>query len=458
MKYSAQVQFNMQKKIIISSLLVLGFFSQGGKAEELVIEPNNYNLPSEVYNVDYKDIYDVQINVSDLPDTREVKESIYNNPNVLAAQEKLKQIEAQARRVALGNYEWSVYLSESRRHVKATGLYINEWEVGGNRSFRWPIKVKLDEQIAAQMIINAQFELRNTVHERSRLLLKLWFNYLRERAQFNQWQQQVEILAEQLRVSTRRIAENKTPKIEGLLSEGAYTQAQAQLAQAQLRVQNAQIDLTSEFPLITVPEEISFSDPKNLDQGVLYWVERMTKYSHELASARGELALNKILAKRADVERNPDPNIGFRQASEMANTEGVTGLTITLPIAGEGRKADAEAALFGYKVALQKETLTLKRIVGEAKSLYRTVQYSYDAWLRAKQAAKNVKNSADLLSQSYAKGHADLMDTLSARKQAIESALAAKLALIDAEENYYRLLLDAHILWNFDSTLVDPIH
>lgn len=447
----------MNKKILLHYTLFLLFLPQTGWSESFVTEQNNYNLPNEVYNADYTDTADIQINVTDLPDVKEVRESIYNNPTVLSLREKLKQVEAQAKRIALGNYEWSVYLSESRRHIKASNVHLNEWEVGANRTVRLPQKAKLDEQIATQMIINAQFDLRNAVHERSRLLLKLWFNYLRERAQFNQWQQQVELLAEQLRVSNRRIQEKNTPKIEALLSEGAYTQAQAQLAQAQLRVQNAQLELTSEFPQITVPEEITFSDPKNLNQGVLYWVERMTKYSHELSSVRGELALNKILAKRADVERAPDPNIGFRYASEMANTENVMGITLTVPLAGEGRKADAEAARYGYTTTLHKESLTLKRITNDAKNLYRTVQYSYNAWLRAKQAAQSIKNSADLLSKAYAKGQADLMDTLSARRQAVESALATKLALIDAEENYYRLLLDAHILWNFDATLLEAL-
>ena len=50
----------------------------------------------------------------------------------------------------------------------------------------------------------------------------------------------------------------------------------------------------------------------------------------------------------------------------------------------------------------------------------------------------------------YELGEGSLAEVLLARRQALEAEQAAVVAVFEAAELRYRLLLDAHALWDFD--------
>ncbi len=58
--------------------------------------------------------------------------------------------------------------------------------------------------------------------------------------------------------------------------------------------------------------------------------------------------------------------------------------------------------------------------------------------------------NAAAVSKAYAAGESGINEVLVARRQAVEAALAARVAQANAREAYLRLLLDAHELWAFD--------
>ena len=55
-----------------------------------------------------------------------------------------------------------------------------------------------------------------------------------------------------------------------------------------------------------------------------------------------------------------------------------------------------------------------------------------------------------MTARAYQLGEGNLNDLLTARRLANEAQLAARLLQLEALELRYRLLLDAHQLWDFD--------
>jgi outer membrane protein, heavy metal efflux system len=62
--------------------------------------------------------------------------------------------------------------------------------------------------------------------------------------------------------------------------------------------------------------------------------------------------------------------------------------------------------------------------------------------------ASATHENARLVQRAHALGESDLQAVLLARRQAVEAALAALQARVDALRARYRLLVDAHLIWD----------
>jgi len=80
---------------------------------------------------------------------------------------------------------------------------------------------------------------------------------------------------------------------------------------------------------------------------------------------------------------------------------------------------------------------------------------NFDTWQLAHEAAQSIRSNAELAARAYTLGEVSLLDSLTARRFALESSLAENLAQLDANEARYRLLLDAHQLWAQDEDAHD---
>jgi outer membrane protein TolC len=122
-------------------------------------------------------------------------------------------------------------------------------------------------------------------------------------------------------------------------------------------------------------------------------------------------------------------------------------LYLSLPISFGQRWASAEAAQYHADIAGHREAAARRRIVGDINAVHAQANSSYQIWQQAQEAANSIRQNAELVSRAYSLGESSLSETLTARRLALESALAANLAQLDANEARYRLLLDAHQLW-----------
>ncbi len=387
----------------------------------------------------------------DLPSLKMVVKSMANNPMVLGAQAGIKVEQANQSRLEAGSYEYSVRLGSQQRTVRTDPTQrFNEWDVALERAFRLPSKVTIDTELGTQGVAQAKLAHGDALHESGRLLLKTWFVWLRERYQVLQWIDQTNVFKKQLVIVNKRIKAGDAPKLEGLVAEAALAQAESTLQQVKLREQIAITDITHRFPGIVTPEKIELTLPEVLPNDFSYWRDQILQHNHELGLARGETKHWQLMASRAHADKMPDPSLGIRYVNERSGEERLVGVTFSMPLPGQARRAVSESMLAHSEIAAQKEAGTLAKLNAETANSYASVSAAFESWQKSRDAADRIKSNAELISRAYSLGEASLTDVLNARRQSLETSLNATMAQIDAAENRYRLLLDAHQLWPLD--------
>jgi len=388
-----------------------------------------------------------------LPPAEIVARVLDTNPTIQAAGSQVLVEEANRRRLEAGPYEWSVRLGgQQRNYTPATGPSerFNEWNAAIERPLRLPGKGSADAELGAAGVALAETARGDARHETSRALLKAWFLWLKESAAAKQWGEQVTLLERQARAVQRRQQLGDAAKLESIQGEAALAQAAAQLAQAQVRQRSAAEELARRFPGLPLVEPNSIAEPLPVSGSASEWIEKILEHSHELGVARGEVQRAQILAGRTGRDRLPDPTVGMHVSRERDGEDRIVGAYINIPLPGGARRATADAALAQADAYGRREAAVLQKITAEAAALYQSANAAYPTWQSGREAAQRLGQAADLTARAYQLGEGSLNDLLAARRLANEAQLAARLLQLDALELRYRLMLDAHRLWDLD--------
>ena len=389
---------------------------------------------------------------SDLPPQVMVQQVLQSHPSVMAARSGIKAGEAARDRLEAGSHEFSVTAGAARRRVVDSGEQLRDWSVGLERAVRLPRKAELDSALGQQGLVLTQNAYGDAMHEAGRSLLSGWFVWLRERAQSEQWQQQVDVLKQQLDVVARRVKAGDAARLEEELAQAALMQAEISLQQARLRADNARGNLSRYFPTLALPAQpVAMEQMQPLSQDLAYWLDLGLDHNHELMLAHAASKVAQLTAQRADAERVPDPSLGLHYLSERNGSENVTGLYVTLPLPGGARRAASAESQAHAEMAAQREALVQRRIEAEISAAYNSAKASYASWQSASAASELIQRNESKMARAYELGEMGLNDVLLARRQGMESRLAATLARFEAAETYYRLLLDTHQLWPLGS-------
>ncbi|PWB58068.1 MAG: transporter [Nitrosomonadales bacterium] len=387
----------------------------------------------------------------DLPPQAMVQQVLQNYPSVLAAKSGIKAGEAARDRLEAGSHEFNVTAGGARRRID-TGESLRDWNVGLERAVRLPRKAGLDSALGQQGLVLAQNAYGDAMHEAGRKLLSGWFTWLRERAQLEQWQQQAEVLRQQLDVVGRRVKAGDAARLEEELAQAALMQAEISLQQARLRADNAQVNLYRYFPALALPAQAATAEQMPPPgQDLAYWLDLGLDHNHELMLARAESKVARLTAQRADAERVPDPSLGLHYLSERNGSENVTGVYVTLPLPGGARRAASAESQARAEMAAQREALVQRRIEAEISAAYNSAKAAYSSWQSASAASELMQRNEAKMARAYELGEMGLNDVLLARRQGMEARLAATLARFEAAETHYRLLLDTHQLWPLGS-------
>jgi outer membrane protein TolC len=137
-------------------------------------------------------------------------------------------------------------------------------------------------------------------------------------------------------------------------------------------------------------------------------------------------------------------------ARERGGEEHILGAYIAITLPGGGRQAVASGALAEAGVATSREAAATQKISAEAAALYHSAIGAMTTWQATHSAAERLQRAADMTARAYQLGEGNLNDLLTARRLANEAQLGARLAQLEALELRYRLMLDAHQLWDLD--------
>ncbi|MFA5371900.1 MAG: TolC family protein, partial [Sideroxydans sp.] len=388
-----------------------------------------------------------EINLPDLPPPVQIESALSNYLLVLNAANELRMEHANQRKWNSGNYEFNLRAGTGQRNIVSTGQNMKEWDVALERPLRLFNKVGIDEDIGAASVARAEYALGDARHEAGRTLLQLWFAWQREQAQVALWQQQMDILKQQAKMTEKRVKAGDAPKLELNQAQAAAAQASVSWHQAQLRAQLAGNDLKRQFPVIQLPEKLPLSTPQAIEHDFVFWKSRVLEHNHELGMVQEQSRVQQLLAQRSRADQLPDPTVGVRYANEAGGSEKVAGVYISVPISFGQRSATAEGAAQQAAIAADQEAFVKHRLEGDIYAAHTQAVGSFATWQQAHEAALAIRSNAELVAKSYSLGESSLSDSLVARRFALESSLAENLTQLDANEARYRLLLDAHQLW-----------
>lgn len=389
----------------------------------------------------------------ELPPDEIVARVLRATPGTQAAASQIRAEEANRTRLEAGSHEWNIRLGGQQRRVRpasASDEHFNEWNAAIERPLRLPGKASLDAQLGASGVAMAETAYGDTLHESSRLLLKMWFVWLKESASTAQWSEQVDLLRQQSQSVVRRQQLGDAARLESIQSEAALAQAEAQLAQARVRQQMAAEDLRRRFAGLPIVAPVTFSEPSAIEGSEEEWINAQLEHSHELQLARQETQHAQTVAGRSSRDRVPDPTVGLQVSRERAGEERIIGAYVSIPLPGAARRASSDATLALADAAGQREAATQQRITAEAVTLYQSAQAAVASWQAGRHAAERLGQSAAMTARAYQLGEGSLNDLLAARRLANEAQLSSRLMQLDALEFRYRLLLDAHRLWDRD--------
>jgi outer membrane protein TolC len=382
-----------------------------------------------------------------LPPAIQVAHALDQNLRVLEAKNNLQAELANQEIRDSGSHEFNLRAGSAQRRVPATGQQLKEWDVALERPFRLPNKIAIDRDIGAENVSAARAGVGDARHEASRTLLQLWFDLLRAHAQTGVWSQQHLNLTRQRDIVEKRYRAGDAPKIELNQAEAVAAQAAMVRTQQQLNEQLIAASLKASFPQIgteTLPET---GTPQPINGNAAEWRQRILADNHELEMVQAQARAQQLLASRSRADRLADPTLGIRHSNEMGGAEKVTGVYVSLPFSFGQRGALATVASQQAEAAQARAAFVQRRLDSDIESAWLRAGSTFQRWEQARLASQIAVHNAELTRKAYQLGELGLTDTLNAGRLAMDAQLAEQLARLDANEARYRLLLDAHELW-----------
>lgn len=382
---------------------------------------------------------------ADLPPEPAVLQALNKHPLVRAAEATARAAQAEHDRLRSGSHEFGLRLGSARRSVNG-GPDFNEWEAGLERGLRLPGKARLDDAIGERGVQEAQERVGDARHEAGRQLLALWYGWRQAEAEARLWREQATLLAEQRRIVELRVKRGDAARLDYLQVDAVWAQADSAARLAEARRDQASAELKARFPELPVPD-VGTAEPAMPAGGEAEWVERTLEHNHELIALQLAGEGLQLQARRAEADNLPDPTVGLRYSSERDGEEKVLGISLSMPIPGGARRAQArvwqgQAEAMAEQVAAQRRSLA-----AQAAGNWQRAAAGVQSWQRLQAAAGSVGQHAKLARRAYELGELGLTETLLAHRSAIEAQLAAEQARLAANEAVARLLLDAHWLW-----------
>ncbi|PVX36137.1 TolC family protein [Janthinobacterium sp. 78] len=384
-----------------------------------------------------------------LPPEAEVRRVLASLPALRQGVLNTQLAGAERDKLAAGPYEWTVRAGASRRTAPGAERYL-EQEVALERPLRWFGKASLDQALGEQGLAVARALHGDAWHEAGRALLRDWFDALRDLAGVARLDEQLAVTQRLQSIAARRVQAGDGAALDLLQADTEQRRVLALLQQARQRSEQSLTLLAISYPGLPRPQADSLPLPYTGSESAASWAERIVHDNHELQLAQAEADLYAMRASRLASDAMPDPTLALRAARERDGQERVFGVSLSFPLPGAGRTADRSAAAIKASMARERVAQTQLRVALAARRAASDSVHSHAIWETLQEVQQQTMRQAELMQRAYQAGECTLAVALAGRRQALDAALTAQTAQIDALAAQARLQLDAHAIWSID--------
>ena len=386
---------------------------------------------------------------SALPPDAEVRRVLASLPALRQGALNTQLAGAERDKLAAGPYEWTVRAGASRRTAPGAERYL-EQEVALERPLRWFGKADQDQALGEQGLAVARALHGDAWHEAGRALLRDWFDALRDLAGVARLEEQLAVTQRLQAIAARRVQAGDGAALDLLQAETEQRRVLALLQQARQRSEQSLTLLAISYPGLPRPQADSLPLPQAGSEDASSWAERIVHDNHELQLAQAEADLYAMRASRLASDAMPDPTLALRAARERDGQERVFGVSLSFPLPGAGRTADRSAAAIKAAMARERVAQTQLRVALAARRAASDSVHSHAIWSTLQEVQQQTMRQAELMQRAYQAGECTLAVALAGRRQALDAALTAQTAQIEALAAQARLQLDAHAIWSID--------
>ena len=287
-------------------------------------------------------------------------------------------------------------------------------------------------------------------HEAGRALLRDWFDALRDLAGVARLEEQLAVTQRLQSIAARRVQAGDGAALDLLQAETEQRRVLALLQQARQRSEQSLTLLAISYPGLPRPQADTLPLPQAGSEDASSWAERIVHDNHELQLAQAEADLYAMRASRLASDAMPDPTLSLRAARERDGQERVFGVSLSFPLPGAGRAADRSAAAIKASMARERVAQTQLRVALAARRAASDSVHSHAIWTTLQEVQQQTIHQAELMQRAYQAGECTLAVALAGRRQALDAALTAQTAQIEALAAQARLQLDAHAIWSID--------
>ena len=384
-----------------------------------------------------------------LPPEAEVRRVLASLPALRQGVLNTQLAGAERDKLAAGPYEWTVRAGDSRRTAPGAERYLDQQEAL-ERPLRWFGKASLDQALGEKGLAVARALHGDAWHEAGRALLRDWFDALRDMAGVARLEEQLAVTQRLQSIAARRVQAGDGAALDLLQADTEQRRVLALLQQARQRSEQTLTLLAISYPGLPRPQADSLPLPQAGSESAASWAERIVHDNHELQLAQAEADLYAMRASRLASDAMPDPTLALRAARERDGQERVFGVSLSFPLPGAGRTADRSAAAIKASMARERVAQTQLRVALAARRAASDSVHSHAIWETLQEVQQQTIRQAELMQRAYQAGECTLAVALAGRRQALDAALTAQTAQIEALAAQARLQLDAHAIWSID--------
>ena len=385
-----------------------------------------------------------------LPDTIAVRESLLNSPGIASALARRDAQRERARGIQAGYAEFTV---RSNIQIRRAGLpegRSTEATIGLERPVRLWGKSAQDTALALQTETVAGIEYSDALHEASRELLKQWFMHLRALADHRNAVLNLEYIQQLQKQVERRLQRGDLAQLDLTLASAELSRAEAMRSSTDAQLAGIRATFSRRYPTVALPTVVPSVLMPPMPQGQQTLRESFLSRNHELGLLRGETRRLQLLAQRLNLERTPDPTLGLYTSSDRGGAEKVSGISLSFPIAGPARTANARMALAEAQSLEAHAQHVEQTLTGGFDALWAQMMNKRSAAENLNEAAKQQFAAAEKSRKAFTLGEYTLTQTLQVNRTASEYRHSAQTMQLEVIELVALLWLDLHEIWDLD--------